>query len=106
MTKRIRESFDTKIAGIRVNRDNIRAFITMEPHRATINFREMGKNMKKAFTLMVAMAFASVSGLAVAQAAPAQSLVPSVQAPAVAKPQAKAKAKKAKAKSGKKTKAR
>ena len=63
--------------------------------------------MKKTLSLLVAIAFASVSGFAVAQTAPAQSLVPSVQAtPTAPKAGGKVKAKKAKAKSGKKAKAR
>ena len=63
--------------------------------------------MKISLSLLVAVAFACVSGFAVAQAAPAQSLVPSVQAtPAAPKAGGKVKAKKPKAKSAKKAKAR
>ena len=63
--------------------------------------------MKKTLSLMVAVAFAYVSGFAVAQTAPSQSLEPSVQAtPAASKAGGKVKSKKAKAKSGKRAKAR
>ena len=65
--------------------------------------------MKKTLSLLVAVAFATVSGFAATQAA-AQSSVPSVQTAgaAKAKPKAKtkAKAKKARTPRGKKTKAR
>ena len=56
--------------------------------------------MKKTLSLLVAVAFAAVSGFAAAQAAPAQSLVPSVQAAPGGAPKAESKAK-PKAKKGK-----
>lgn len=65
--------------------------------------------MKKTIALLVALAFASVSGFASAQAAPTQSLVPSTQATSdapKAQSKAKAKSKKAKAKPARKAKAR
>ena len=62
--------------------------------------------MKKTLTALVAVAFASLSGFAAAQVAPAQGLVPSIQAAPDAPKAGKAKAKKSKAKSSKKAKAR
>ncbi|MFM9969444.1 MAG: hypothetical protein ACKVQK_13725 [Burkholderiales bacterium] len=63
--------------------------------------------MKKTISFLVAVAFTAVSGLVVAQTAPAQSLVPSVQAtPDAPKAQSKTKSKKAKGKTSKKAKAR
>ncbi|OFZ97519.1 MAG: hypothetical protein A3H35_02810 [Betaproteobacteria bacterium RIFCSPLOWO2_02_FULL_62_17] len=68
--------------------------------------------MKKTLSLLVAVAFACVGGFAPAQAAPAQSLVPSVQAApggspkAEVKAKAKSKAKKTRAPRSKKAKAR
>ena len=65
--------------------------------------------MKKTLALLVALTFASVSGFALAQAAPPQALVPSTQATTdapKAQTKAKAKAKKAKAKPARKAKAR
>ena len=63
--------------------------------------------MKKILAVLVAASFATLSGFAAAQAAPAQGLVPSVQAaPDAPKAGAKAKAKKSKAKPARKAKAR
>ena len=63
--------------------------------------------MKKIITLLVAVAFASISGFAAAQASPARSLEPTAQAtPATAKTAGKTKAKKSKAPRSKKAKAR
>ncbi len=63
--------------------------------------------MTRTLSILVALAFVSANGLAVAQTVQAQSLVPAVQAaPDKPKAQAKAKAKKGKAKGARKAKAR
>lgn len=104
------ESCRAKKARRQVNREKSQALMTQSPQRGRRSITEEKEmTMKKTLSLLVAVAFFSVSGFAAAQAA-AQSRVPSVQAAAggAAKAEAKtkAKSKKAKAPRSKKAKAR